>query len=132
MYTGIWNKTLTAIKMLKPNITDRDLAIQEMNIEIQILLKASHPNIINISGVGDKPRKFIVLEYLGGGTLDKLLKKYQANEERHGNRTQQSTVSVGLPWDISLAIAIELASALKYLHHDFHYYAMIIHRGWKE
>ena len=55
--------------MLKPNITDRDLAIQEMNIEIQILLKASHPNIINISGVGDKPRKFIVLVLLTGFVL---------------------------------------------------------------
>lgn len=131
VYTAIWNSTLIAIKMLKPKINDLDLAIQEMNIEIQILLKASHSNIINISGIGEKPRKFMVLEYLGGGTLDKLLEKFnpKIKEERQFKSRHHSAGTVGLPWEMSLSIAIELASALKYLHNDFHFSATIIHRG---
>eukprot|EP01037_Dinobryon_pediforme_P028995 gene28995-32482_t len=41
--------------------------------EAGILARLSHPNIIGIRGAGDDPRKFIVLELLGGGTLSQLL-----------------------------------------------------------
>lgn len=108
------NKTVV-IKMLKPKVSHPKVAEQEMNLEMQILTKANHPNIIGIHGAGDAPRKFIAIDYLGGGTLEDLIRRYQG--------------SSGIPLKMALPIALELASALKYLHDDMHPDAIVIHRG---
>lgn len=121
VYTGTRENKFVAIKMLKPQIKHMEVAVQEMHIEMQVLSRAQHPNIISVYGAGEKPRKFIMLEYLGGGTLESLL--------RQQLRTGVHSESIGLPWDSVLPIAMELASALKYLHEDFHPSAMVIHRG---
>ena len=126
VYTGIQENTFVAVKMLRPNILvkNRKVAIQEMNLECQILCKVDHPNIIRIFGAGEVPRKFLMMEYLSGGTLDSLLKQNQ--ELSNALHTQP-----GLPWLSSLDIAMELASALQYLHDEVHPSARIIHRDLK-
>ena len=121
VYTGTRENKFVAIKMLKPQIKHQEVAVQEMHIEMQVLSRVQHPNIIGVYGAGEKPRKFIMLEYLGGGTLESLLRQ----QSRTGIRCE----SAGLPWESVLPIAMELASALKYLHEDFHPSAMVIHRG---
>jgi hypothetical protein len=121
VYTGTRENKIFAIKMLKPQIKHQEVAVQEMNIEMQVLSRVEHPNIINIYGAGEKPRKFIMVEYLGGGTLDSFLRQ----ESKNGVKGE----SAGLSWEDVLPIATQLASALKYLHEDFHSSAMVIHRG---
>eukprot|EP01035_Chromulina_nebulosa_P029699 gene29699-39387_t len=75
VYTGISNHKLIVVKMLKVKIKNRKEAVDELNLEMQILAKVNHENIIRIIGAGEKPRKFITLEYLVGGTLDELLER---------------------------------------------------------
>ena len=108
------------IKMLKQNLENRIVAEQEMNLEMMILTKADHPNIIRIHGAGDYPRKFIAIDYLGGGTLSDVIRRQLASFPKE---------TAGLPLKSALHIALQLASALKYLHHDLHSDAMVIHRG---
>lgn len=96
-----------------------------MNLEMQILTKSNHPNIIGIKGAGEIPRKFIVVDYLEGGTLDQLLKQQPPQNPAFPQKLS------GLPVACALSIARDLASALKYLHDDMHPNATVIHRDLK-
>jgi len=118
VYTGLKEDKVFAVKMLKPTSKYNKIAVEEMHIEMLILSRVVHENIITIYGAGEISRKFIMLEYLGGGTLEHQLHAHQ----RSGNHA-------GLPWETVLPIIMDLAAALKYLNEDFHPLAMIIHRG---
>eukprot|EP01035_Chromulina_nebulosa_P010555 gene10555-14176_t len=67
------DKSRIIIKMLKTQVNNRRVAEQEIVSEAGILARLNHPNIVRIHGAGEDPRKFIVVEYLGGGTLSQLL-----------------------------------------------------------
>lgn len=108
-----------AVKMLKERPKNLRTAEKELIVEAGILARLQHPNIISIMGVGDVIRKFMVLELLEGGTLSELLK---------GN-SKNSVSPILFPTMTVISFAKSLASALKYLHEDFHPEAMIIHRG---
>eukprot|EP01035_Chromulina_nebulosa_P027071 gene27071-35542_t len=114
-----------AVKMIKENPTNLNIAEQELVFEAGILARLKHPNIISISGVGEKTRKFIVLEYLEGGTLAQLLKG-----QKPGYATAKTPAPI-LPVSSIISIAFSLASALKYLHVDVFPNATIIHRDLK-
>ena len=116
------------MKMLKSKIQNTRVAKEELNLEMQILAKVDHENIIQIRGAGEQPRKFITLEYLRGGTLDKILEEITAEEKTLKN-SSPAPLTLSLRWQTALPIAVQLASVLKYLHHDFHPNASIIHRG---
>ena len=127
VYTGTRNQEEIVVKMLKSKVYDRKVATDELNLEMQILAKVHHDNIIRIHGAGEQPRKFIILEYLRGGTLGKLQEDMTTQEKSLQKNRIQLTLS--LRWQTVLPIAIQLASVLKYLHDDFHPQASIIHRG---
>ena len=134
VYTGIRKQEFIVVKMLKAKIQNRTVAVEELNLEMQILTKVDHENIIRIIGAGEQPRKFIILEYLGGGTLDKVLDEMKTWEKRTMLPVQKSIhlslpLMMSLRWQTALPIAVQLASVLKYLHDDFHPRAAIIHRG---
>lgn len=128
VYTGIWKQECVVVKMLKSKIKNRRVAVEELNLEMQILAKVDHDNIIRINGAGEKPRKFIILEYLGGGTLDRLLEE-MTMQEKSLQKGSRIPLTLSFRWQTALPIAMQLASVLKYLHHDFHPRAAIIHRG---
>jgi serine/threonine protein kinase len=133
VYVAKRNGEVVAIKMLKQSLQQREIAELEMSSEIHILTKITHPNIIKIKGAGNLPRKFIILEFLEGGTLQQALTKniQLVKDKRNGvalSSTKQSTL---LTISSCLSMARELASALKYLHDDVHSEAVVIHRDLK-
>ena len=104
------------------------IAEKEFRIETEILLRCQHPNIVNILGVGCAPQIFLCLEYLEGGTLQDML----VSEKKRGISGIVSRFikrSGFQELDRVVRLSIELVSALKYLHDDFHPDACIIHRG---
>jgi len=121
VYTAEKYKETIVIKMLKQNVHNYEVAEQEMNLEMQILMKLEHPNIVSIKGAGTLPRKFIEVDYLEGGTLDDVICKNRLSTDPESEGHIKS----------SLTIARELASALKYLHNDVHPQATVIHRDLK-
>jgi len=105
------------VKMLKDNLPRNNLADEEMATEIAILRRIRHPNIVEFKGAGKSIRKFLTVEYLQGGTLDHFLSS-------HISRCHQL-----VPLSRVISISRDIASALKYLHDDFHVEASVIHRG---
>jgi len=109
---------LVAIKMLKPNTSKNWAHEYELNLEITILSKLSHANIINIYSFGTYPRSFAVIEYLPGGTLNDILKS-------------STNITPLLPVRTVLTYGFSLISALQYLHDSVHPEIAIIHRDVK-
>jgi len=113
--------------MLKKNLKHGQIAEQELNLEMHLLSKINHPNIIAIKGAGKSPRSFIAVEHLAGGTLDQMLEG-----ETIGNGNSQKIKGVSkISLKACLSMSKQLVSALKYLHEDLHPLATVIHRDLK-
>ena len=69
------------IKMIKEDVQSDPVAVHEFDIEHGILSRLNHPYIIKLVGAGRLPRRFIVLEYLGRGSLNTVLSQNQVKFE---------------------------------------------------
>lgn len=113
------------VKTVMENHPNKQLAATGFSMEQQLLINISHEHIVEYYGGGKKLQDgimmpFIVLERLKGGTLTSLLNVYT---------TAASTKL--MPYPAVIEIGRSLASALHYLHYEFHEDAMIIHRDLK-
>jgi len=108
--TDLLLQRTVAIKVLKQNLAlDRD-GIERFYREARSAAKLSHPSIINIFDIGsDEQIYFIVMEYLPGGTLDKLV-----------------TGGKPLPVKDIIKIGMEVCDALQFAHEKG-----VIHRDIK-
>lgn len=111
VYTGC--DTLTgeavAVKQLRPELTAGMPEVVERFLrEGEVLRRLNHPNIVKVLATVDEgSRHYIVMEYVGGGSLaDLLLREPKLPLER--------VVSIGL----ELADALSRAHHLKILHRD--------------
>lgn len=95
------------------------LAVSELNIELDLLSRIDHPNIIKILGAGIYPKPFIILE-----RLQDVSQLFNLDRPQVFRRRPFSFLSV-------LQIAKDFADALKYLHRDIDDNGMIIHRDLK-
>src|SRR5215213_275790 len=113
VYRGLDTQTgdLVAIKALKQTpITSVSDTVERFMREGEALRRLNHPNIVKVlTSAFEENRHYIVMEYVGGGALDKLLKREQP-----------------LPLARALDIAIDLADALVRAHR-----VKIIHRDIK-
>lgn len=98
------------------------------DVEHGLLSRISHPNIIQLLGAGRVPRRFIVLEYLDGGSLSTVLSK---NKNTQPGFTHRFFRRPTFTYSLLLSKARDIASALHYLHFKCHLGATIIHRDIK-
>ncbi|XP_043700229.1 probable LRR receptor-like serine/threonine-protein kinase At3g47570 [Telopea speciosissima] len=121
VYKGVINhgKTIVAVKVF--NLTQRG-ASKSFMVECQCLRNIRHRNLVKIltscSSVDFKGNDFkaLVYEFMPGGNLESWLHQHPngvQDEQRHLNLVQR------------LNIAIDMATALDYLHHHCH--TQIIH-----
>ncbi|XP_068503284.1 LEAF RUST 10 DISEASE-RESISTANCEUS RECEPTOR-LIKE PROTEIN KINASE-like 1.2 isoform X2 [Phaseolus vulgaris] len=91
-----------AVKRLYEN--NYRIVAQFMN-EIKILTRIDHPNLVKLFGCTSRHSRelLLVYEYISNGTVADHL---------HGHLSKPGT----LPWHIRMNIAVETASALKFLH----------------
>lgn len=120
-----YNNSLVIIKMIKTEAQNDAVAIHEFDIEYSLLTRLSHPNIIKVIGCGKSPRKFIVLEYLKGGTLNTILSYNQAKPGLANKLFRKPTYT----YAVLLSKVQDMAEAFQYLHGEVNSGAMIIHRG---
>ena len=72
---------------------------------------------------GYRPYRFMIIEYLGGGTLSRKLNYTYRDHRNYGkNRFSQA---------LTFEYAAKLASALAYIHEDFHPFVRLFHRDLK-
>ena len=65
-----------AIKVLKSDMSDDDIALERFKREAGATTQLSHPNIVDVYDVGDDGDKhYIVMEYVKGYTLKQLIRK---------------------------------------------------------
>ncbi|KAE9586062.1 putative protein kinase RLK-Pelle-WAK-LRK10L-1 family [Lupinus albus] len=102
-----------AVKRLYENNYRR--VAQFMN-EVEILTRLHHPNLVSLFGCTSRRSRelLLVYEYISNGTVADHL---------HGKKNKPGAA---LPWHIRMNIAVDTASALKYLHASD-----IIHRDVK-
>ena len=69
-------KREVAVKILKADMADDEMALERFKREAGAVTKLSHPNIVDVYDVGDDGDKhYIVMEYVKGYTLKQLIKK---------------------------------------------------------
>ena len=115
------------IKMIKEEVQLDQVAVHEFDVEHGMLSRISHPNIIKLKGAGRIPRRFIVLEYLGGGSLSNILALNQAKPGLAQKLFRRPTFT----YATLLSRARDMADALHFLHEECHPGATIIHRDLK-
>ena len=116
------------IKMIKEKALKNPVAIHEFEMEHGILSRLSHPNILRILGAGTDPRKYLVLEYLSKGTLQKLLSKNNVEAQGFASRLFRRP---SFTYSALLSKSLELANAMDYLHSRCSKDCLIIHRDLK-
>lgn len=113
------------IKMIKEAVQTDPVSVHEFDVEHGILCRLSHPNIIKLKGAGRWPRRFIVLEYLGGGSLNTMLTQNEAKSGLASRLFRKPTFTY-----INLLLkARDIADAFDYIHSKCHEGACILHRG---
>jgi len=125
VFLAYWNNEKVIIKMIKEHVEYDPVAVHEFLMEQSILTRLSHPNIIRILGSGTQPRRFIVLEFLGGGSLNSILDQSKQGIAHRLFRRPSFT------YQSLFAKARDISEAFKYLHCQLSEKAMIIHRDLK-
>jgi len=111
VYRGVDTFTgqTVAIKALRPEIAHANPALVERFVrEAEALRQLNHPNIVEVlASVEEDNRRYIVLEYVGGGSLADLLREQPRLPIRR-------IIEIGL----DLADALTRAHRLKIVHRD--------------
>lgn len=97
-------------------------------MEHGLLARINHPNIVKILGSGRDPLKFIVLQFLGGGTMRQRFDKSAASKTGFSKWLSSSKT---FTFKETLERGKELANALEYLHVGCDPEATLIHRDLK-
>ncbi len=93
-----------ALKFLHPELTDSFEQLASLEKEALAISALNHPNIATIYGFEELDQhKFIVLEYLPGGTLKSRIKEL---------RTERKT----MPLDEALEYALQISEGLAHAH----------------
>ena len=116
------------VKTIRARSMSNKIALQEYHMELAILARLQHPNIVKLLGIGKfvarngRERPFLMLEKLIGGTLQDMLSR----------RSLRTMLGISpLSYRRAIEVTIGVARALQYLHEDFHPDAVLVHRDLK-
>ncbi|KAG6413969.1 hypothetical protein SASPL_126685 [Salvia splendens] len=98
VFKGILNHNKVAIKMLPSSGSQSD---SEFKIEVEILSRVRHPNLVTLFGACPESRS-LIYEYIDNDSLE----VYLSNPAK----------ACSLPWQTRIRIAIETCAALMFLH----------------
>lgn len=115
LYKGLYKKEIVAIKILRKEssmMEDKLQILKEFRKEVSIMTSTKHRNLVNLKGFCSDPKgsDAMVMEFLSGGDLYSLIKKYK--------------YSTG----VALKIAFDIARGMNFLHQ---LQPPIIHRDLK-
>jgi serine/threonine protein kinase len=127
IHLGKFQNQKVIIKIIMPDVQADQVTMHEFDIEYGMLARMNHKNIIKVLGSGSVPRRFIVIEYLSGGSLFQTLNKYQTKPSLAQRLFRKPTFTYAQ----LLHRAREMALALQYMHSECHPGATIIHRDLK-
>lgn len=129
IHTAVFQGKPVVVKTLKPECQDVAVAINEIEAELAIHSRLSHPNIVELIGAGTTSRgvRFVVLERLDGGTLTQML----GYDTRIRDRRRRFWRKKQLSFQDVIRIARSIAAAMKYCHEEAIPGCIVLHRDLK-
>ncbi|KAK7300393.1 hypothetical protein RJT34_11237 [Clitoria ternatea] len=95
---------IVAVKKLHATVDGEVLNCKAFRSEVQALIEIKHRNIVKFYGFCSHPRySFLIYEFLGGGSFDKLLKN--------------DTHAIKFDWSRRVNVVKGVANALYHMHH---------------
>ena len=133
IYLAKFEGQVVIVKMIKEKYQYHTGVAREFDTEYCILIRLNHPNIIKVLGAGRSPRRFMVMEYLQGGTLQSLLNNQDPGRQGLAARLLHQGIfrSHAFTYSEALRKIKDLASALLYLHQGVQEGVTIVHRDLK-
>ncbi|KAF0973736.1 hypothetical protein FDP41_007123 [Naegleria fowleri] len=118
VYHAKWNDIDVAVKTIKVDDDEQDAESDEFEREATMLSSLRHPNILTFYGicVPNKRQKFMVVEYMKGGSLEKLISNCRMGKEN-------------IDFKSKINILLGVARGMVYLHSLKP--RMIVHRDLK-
>jgi serine/threonine protein kinase len=111
VYRGLWRGIEVAVKKLSPMLLSNTEIFERFLHEVSLMSQLRHPNVLLFLGACLQPPDIALLtEYMPKGTLYNVLRKEK------------------LEWHRKLAIAVETAKGLQYLHN---HHPPVLHRDLK-
>ena len=120
IFRAKWKHQDVIVKMLSHDEKENNIAKHEFELEIEVLSRIKHENIVNLYGYGNSPRPFLMLEKLKDIAI--ILHLYENNV---------TDLKYIFTFRELLHIAHEIAYAMDFLHDKMHPDMMIIHRDIK-
>ncbi|CAM9790162.1 unnamed protein product [Chrysoparadoxa australica] len=116
VFKAVLDGEVSALKVPLPD--GPTSSVNDIQLESLLMNHLNHPNILTMKGSGTTPKgmPFVMLEYMGGGTLSDRIAK---------------TSSRKVPLLNMLRHAVALAKAISYLHYDAFPGNIIMHRDLK-
>lgn len=103
--------TQVAVKRIEG---DQERGEKEFRSEVSAIASVQHVNLVRLLGYCSVPSgpRFLVYDYVYHGSLDNwIFPRRPGQQHRHG-------YGGCLPWDLRCGVALDVAKALSYLHHD--------------
>ncbi|CAN0063951.1 unnamed protein product [Pylaiella littoralis] len=127
IYTAFYETTPVVVKVMRKDVLDKDTVRQELELEMGLLMRLNHPNIVRLVGAGTRPEHFLLIERLDGGTLAQRC----GNALNIRDRRRRFRHKRPFTYEELLRQGLQLAEALKYMHNDAMPGKLVVHRDLK-
>ncbi|CAN0190606.1 unnamed protein product [Pylaiella littoralis] len=154
IYTAEWRGRRVVVKMPRDDCAQPEVARKDLETEIDILQRLQHPNIVEMLGAGfvnpldvdadggergefsdldQDSKRFVLLEYLVGGTLTEsmLMRNPPSDGMMSSVVSRRWQQNWQFPTKKAIDSALQLASALSYLHGRAIEGSFVVHRDLK-
>eukprot|EP00903_Cladosiphon_okamuranus_P011854 g11136.t1 len=127
IYTAFYETTPVVVKVMRKDVQDKDIVRQELELEMGLLMRLHHPNIVRLVGAGTQPEQFLLIERLDGGTLAQRC----GNALNIRDRRRRFRHKRHFTYEELLRQGLQLAEALQYMHNDAMPGKLVVHRDLK-
>ncbi|CAM9489288.1 unnamed protein product [Scytosiphon promiscuus] len=127
IYTAFYQSTPVVVKVMRKDVQDKDTVRQELELEMGLLMRLHHPNIVRLIGAGNQPEHFLLIERLDGGTLAQRC----GNALNIRDRRRRFRHKRPFTYEELLRQGLQLAEALQYMHDDAMPGKLVVHRDLK-
>ncbi|CAN0088492.1 unnamed protein product [Ectocarpus sp. 6 AP-2014] len=127
IYTAVYKDQQVVVKLMRKDVQDAALVRDELELELALLRRVRHENIVRLLGAGKDPERFLIIARLDGGTLSQRCDHGSRLRDRRGR------FKTGKPFSHMqlLRCARQLAAALRHLHEEAIPGRMVVHRDVK-
>eukprot|EP00904_Undaria_pinnatifida_P012456 jgi/Undpi1/8340/HiC_scaffold_25.g10809.m1 len=127
IYTAVYKDQPVVVKLMRKDVQDAAMVRDELELELALLRRIRHENIVRLLGAGKDPERFLMISLLDGGTLAQRCNHSPRLRDRRGRfGGQQAFTHMEL-----LRCARQLAAALRHLHEEAIPGKMVVHRDLK-